>query len=220
MTIRPLRVWFLAAAALLWILPTGAQAAAGAGARPSENWSEMQKLEYYLGRLGGALQICGYYTLSRDLLELAELSPYGRKGLASIRAYDAIKGGYCGKLAAEGETLIADRDQLYAYLTRRYDCPDGQCAPEGGNNSASAPCRAEADDHLAGLPIDSRDIESVMMRNGSRQGSQMSTGKKGYEAWVRLNSCQGWVVIELSTGCYPRQTFTRGDCEIEGISSF
>ncbi|WP_193370046.1 hypothetical protein [Pelagibius marinus] len=215
-----MRSWMIAVAAVLWLLPSGAQAAAGSGARPSENWTEMQKLEYYIGQIGAALSICGYHTLSHDLTELANLSPYGRKGLASIRVYDSIKGGHCGKLAADGEVLMEDRDQLLAYLQDAYDCPAGQCAPEVGDTSLSAPCRAEADEHLAGLPIDGRDIVSVMMRNGSRQGSQMSTGKKGYEAWVRLNSCQGWVIIELSKGCYPRRAFTRGECEIDGISSY
>jgi len=37
---------------------------------------------------------------------------------------------------------------------------------------------------------------------------------------VRLNSCSGWLIIELTKGCTPRQSFTRGDCSIEGIKGY
>ncbi len=216
-----MRLWLLAAVAVLWlVVPTEGEAAAGSGARPSEDWSEMQKLEYYIGQIGGALSICGYHSLSRDLTELAQLSPYGRKGLASIRVYDSIKGGYCGKLAADGEKLVADRDQLYAYLTNRYNCPGGQCVPEGGDDSTDAPCRAEAEEHLKSLPLEENDIRSIHMRRGSFASSQVSSGRWGSEAWVRLDSCAGWLIIEMTESCYPRQAFTRGDCEVEGVSSY
>lgn len=215
-----MRSWFFAIAALVWILPAGAQAATGAGARPSADWSEMQKLEFYIGQLGGALNICGYFELSRDLTELAKLSPYGRKGLASIRVYDSIKGGYCGKLAADGKVLVGDHDKLLAYLQDTYDCVAGQCAPDEGDPSLLATCRAEADEHLMSLPVGTDDIKGVWMVPRNAGATRLTTGKAGHEAWVRLKSCSGWLIIDLSKGCTPRQAFTRGECEIEGISSY
>ena len=100
-----------------------------------------------------------------------------------------------------------------AYLTDQYDCPDADCGTDKGDDSASAPCRSEADEHLSTLPIEASDIKSVKM-------VKASSGGNGHEAWVRLKSCQGSLIIELSKGCTPRQTFTRGACEIEGISSY
>ena len=164
---KHISIWLIALVALLWGLPTAAQAAAGAGSGPRAHWTDMQKLEFYLGQLGGMLNICGYYSLSSDLKELANLSPYGREGIASVMAYDAIRGGYCGKLAADGETLMADRDQLWAYLTRIYDCPGGTCLPEGGDNTETAACRAEAEAYLGGLPLKEDDIKSITMREAN-----------------------------------------------------
>jgi hypothetical protein len=214
-----MRALIFAVAALVW-LPSGAQAAAGAGVGPSESWSEMEQLEYYIGQLSGILNICSHFSLSTDLRELANLSPYGKKGLASVGAYDAVKGGYCGKLAADGEALMADRDKLLAYLTEKYDCPGGTCAPEDGDTSLTAACRAEADVHLMSLPVGTDDIKSVSMRRGSFASSQMSSGRWGSEAWVRLKSCSGWLIVEMTDGCTVRQSFTRGDCEIEGIKGY
>jgi hypothetical protein len=204
----------------LWLIPAQAEAAAGAGSRPSEHWSDMQKLEFYLGQVGGALNICGFYSLSTELQKLAKLSPYGRKGLASMAPYDGIRGGYCGKLAADGEALLTDKDQLRTYLLNRYDCPGGTCAPQHGDGSPSAACRPEVDDHLKTLPLKTEDVQSVSMVSRNAGATRLTTGRAGHEAWIRLNSCNGWLIIEMSKGCYPRQSFTRGDCAIEGIKGF
>ncbi len=215
-----MRIRLLAFVVGLWLVPGMAQAAAGPKVGPRESWGEMQKLEYYIGQLGGALAICGYHSMSSEFAQLAKMSPYGRKGLASVAAYDSIKGGYCGKLAADGEALLADRDQLWAYLTDRYDCPGGECAPEGGDVSADAPCRAEAEAHVKTLAVNANDVKSITMRRGSFVSSQVSSGNWGNEAWVQLKSCEGWLIVEMTKGCYPRQTFTRGACEIEGVKGF
>ena len=215
-----MRGWSFAVIALIGLMPATAQAAAGSGHRPSEHWSEMQKLEFYMGRIAGALSICRNFAMASELKELASLSPYGRKGLASVQAYDSIRGGFCGKLAADGEALLADRDQLWAYLTERYDCPSGECAPEVGDDSANAPCRAETDEHLSSLPVDASEIKSVKMVSRNAEATRLTTGKAGHEAWVRLHSCNGWLVMEMTRHCAVRQSFTRGDCEIEGIKGF
>ncbi|MEQ8356514.1 MAG: hypothetical protein RH942_13305 [Kiloniellaceae bacterium] len=215
-----MQTWLFGFVALLWLMPAAAHAAAGSGSRSSEHWGEMQKLEYHIGQISGVLRICGNYTLAADLQELAKLSPYGRKGMASVQVYDAVKGGYCGKLAAEGERLMADRNQLWTYLTDRYNCSGGKCAPAEGDDSTAAVCRAEVDEHLKTLPIDADDIKTIRMINGNAGSSQVRNGKKGHEAWVRLGSCDGWLIIETSIGCTPRQSFTRGDCAIEGIKGY
>ena len=42
----------------------------------------------------------------------------------------------------------------------------------------------------------------------------------GVDAWVRLNSCSGWLVINMTPACYIRQTYTRGDCRVDGVTDY
>jgi hypothetical protein len=90
----------------------------------------------------------------------------------------------------------------------------------GSDPSASAPCRKEADAHLKTLLLARNQVKSVHMFNRNVGDTLRGIGTDGHEAWVRLNTCSGWLVIQLSKGCYPRQTFTRGNCEVEGVSSY
>ena len=205
------QVFAAAAATLLLALPV--QAATGPKGGPSDSWTQMQKYEFYVGELAGALNLCRITDLAYDLKEVADLSPYGRKGWRSMLPFDGIRGGRCTTYVEAAREVLADRDKLTAYLKDQYDCSTGECGTDGENGSASAPCRSEADEHLSSLPIEASDIKSVKM-------VRASSGGNGHEAWVRLNSCEGSLVIELSKHCTPRQTFTRGQCEIEGISSY
>ena len=216
-----MRALFFAAFAALFLTPSGADAASGPGGTAPSSWDRMQKLEYYIGRASGALDLCGNYSLSAELKKLADLSPYGRKGWRSMQSFDGINGAQCGKVADDAKEILGDRDQLVAYLTEKYDCPGGDCGQEKGNTSLTAACRAETDEHLMSLPISSDDIKSVKMLDRNADDVQaISSGKPGHEAWVRLNSCPGWLIIELSKHCTPRQSFTRGDCDIEGIKGY
>ena len=42
----------------------------------------------------------------------------------------------------------------------------------------------------------------------------------GVDAWVRLNSCSGYLVLNLSRNCFLRQAYTRGDCAFQGLSNY
>ena len=42
----------------------------------------------------------------------------------------------------------------------------------------------------------------------------------GVEGWVRLNSCSGWLVVNMRASCYILETYTRGDCRVEGLSNY
>lgn len=209
-----------AAAFLAALVPAAAMAATGSNPGPQSSWDNMQKFEYHVGQTAGALNICGHFDYARRLKELADLSPYGRKGWAGIQVYDSIRGGYCGQIAADAEEILADRDRLFDYLTAKYDCPQGYCMPEEASGSETAPCRGEAEEHLSSLQVAGSDIKDLRMVRRNAEATRLTTGKAGHEAWVRLNSCSGWLIIELSKGCYPQQSFTRGECKIDGISGF
>jgi len=210
----------LAAVLAVFISPALAAAATGPKVGAKDSWDEMQKFEYQIGQLAGALNMCNNFGLSARLRELSDLSPYGRKGWASLLSFDDIRGGRCGSYAESAKKLLDDRDKLRGYLTEKYHCPGGECAPEGADDSLGAACRSEAEEHLAALPIPEKDIRSVSMVNRTVGATRVTTGREGHEAWVRLDSCSGWLIVELSKSCSPRQSFTRGACTIDGVKGF
>ena len=121
---------------------------------------------------------------------------------AATLSFGGIRGGHCGPVAAAAEKILGDRDTLWEYLTEQYGC------------------RPEAVACLASLPVGSDDLKSMRMVSRNAGQTRVTTGKAGHEARVRLNCCSGWLVIELSTGCSPPQSFTRGACAIEGVSRY
>ena len=82
------------------------------------------------------------------------------------------------------------------------------------------PCAAKVDRVLMELQIDAADLRwttvlpELLTR---RKGRQRVVG---YEAWVRLKSCEGALIVELKTRCRLRQIYTRGGCSLEGVSAF
>ncbi|WP_193371257.1 hypothetical protein [Pelagibius marinus] len=102
-------------------------AAAGAGGGPSDSWNEMQKFEYYLGDIAGALNVCRMYGMHAEMRELASLSPYGKIGMQAWAAYDDIRGGVCGRVRTAAESVLSDKDKVLDYLRAKYDCSSGEC---------------------------------------------------------------------------------------------
>ena len=42
----------------------------------------------------------------------------------------------------------------------------------------------------------------------------------GYDAWARLRSCPGYVVLELDTDCRFRAAHARGACRVPGLRTY
>ena len=81
------------------------------------------------------------------------------------------------------------------------------------------PCEAQVDQALTDLQIDAaerREITIKPLLQSRRSGEKLV----GYEAWVRLNACDGALVVELKPQCQFREAYTRGDCELEGVKSY
>jgi hypothetical protein len=87
--------------------------------------------------------------------------------------------------------------------------------------AAQAPrCADRVDSHLAGLPLAPGDVQSVRIVEKVNIADDFGPEILGVDAWVRLNSCSGWLVINMTATCHVRQTYTRGDCRIEGLPSY
>lgn len=92
--------------------------------------------------------------------------------------------------------------------------------PSGPSLAAdSQRCAETVHDHLAELPLAQGDVKSVRLIervNLEDFGPEIF----GVDAWVRLNSCSGWLVINMTPACYIRQTYTRGDCRVDGVRNY
>lgn len=80
-------------------------------------------------------------------------------------------------------------------------------------------CADVVEEHLHELPLADGDVKSVRIIervNIDDFGPEIF----GVDAWVRLNSCSGWLVINMTPSCYIRQSYTRGDCRVEGVPNY
>ena len=80
-------------------------------------------------------------------------------------------------------------------------------------------CRADAQQELNRLSLaasDIDDIDYVQKLNPTDKGPEVL----GVRAWVRLKSCSGHLVIDMTRSCFVRQSYTRGDCRVAGATVY
>jgi hypothetical protein len=80
-------------------------------------------------------------------------------------------------------------------------------------------CRSAAEGELKRLSVDTAEIASlryVQKRNPAETGPDVL----GVRAWVRLKACGGYLVIDMTRSCFVRQSYTRGDCRVEGVTAY
>ncbi|WP_299620923.1 hypothetical protein [Pelagibius sp.] len=80
-------------------------------------------------------------------------------------------------------------------------------------------CAAEADAEIQRLPLGDDAVTAIRYErklNPTDQGPEVL----GVRAWVRLKSCTGWLVIDMTRSCFVRQSYTRGDCSVEGVTRY
>jgi hypothetical protein len=81
-------------------------------------------------------------------------------------------------------------------------------------------CTAEVETKLRELPLAEGDIKSVRIVEETNIEDDFGPSILGIEGRIRLNSCSGWLIIDMRRTCYILQTYTRGDCRIEGVPSY
>jgi len=81
-------------------------------------------------------------------------------------------------------------------------------------------CAEEVDEWLAELPLADGEVKSIRIIERVNIADDYGPEIFGVDAWVRLNSCSGYLVINMTRTCYVRQTYTRGDCRVEGLSAY
>jgi len=73
------------------------------------------------------------------------------------------------------------------------------------------PCKLVIEDRLAQLKVTANNIKRVSIKP---KEELTSTGAEtvGVDAWVRLESCNGALVIEMTQACEILETYLNGDC--------
>jgi hypothetical protein len=96
----------------------------------------------------------------------------------------------------------------------------GGLAPPAARAADSTRCAEEVDAHLAALPLAAGDVRQIRLIERTNIADDFGPEIFGVDGWVRLKSCSGWLVINMTPTCYINQTYTRGDCRVEGVPSF
>lgn len=81
-------------------------------------------------------------------------------------------------------------------------------------------CEKTVINRLGELGVAESDVKNlgfVEQHTGGRGGI---TNVIGIEYWVRLNSCDGRVVFDLTETCRIKQAYTRRGCKIDGLKSY
>lgn len=81
-------------------------------------------------------------------------------------------------------------------------------------------CQATVDQRLVQLAIDAGDVSRMQFSPTFQEDSEGNRRSTGTDVWIRLQSCEGAVVIDLGRTCRVRQVYTRGACRLPGIKSF
>ncbi len=51
-------------------------------------------------------------------------------------------------------------------------------------------------------------------------GGYQNKAPSGYEGWLSFNNCKGNLVILVDRGCQYRYSYTRGNCQVEGVKKY
>ncbi len=85
---------------------------------------------------------------------------------------------------------------------------------------ASERCHKEVVDYLEELPLAEGEVKSLRIIERTNISDDFGPDIFGVDAWIRLNSCSGYLVINMTKGCFVKQAYTRGDCSVQGLSNY
>lgn len=82
-------------------------------------------------------------------------------------------------------------------------------------------CRATVEGLLQQLDLGGKQVTLIeafpRWRLTTMEGDETIVG---YQAGARLSGCTGWVRVEMDRFCRVRQSYTQGDCLVEGLPAY
>ena len=79
-------------------------------------------------------------------------------------------------------------------------------------------CEATVSERLDRLNVDPADVRGIYYE-AQRHGGRDNNRVLRILAWVTLESCRGYLVIEMDRHCRVRQVYGRGECSLGGALS-
>ncbi len=82
----------------------------------------------------------------------------------------------------------------------------------------TGPCQPVAAERLEGLGIAATEVKDISMIEVLDNLEFGTTGE--WQAWAKLQSCPGNVVIKMTPRCRVKDTYTRGGCHVDNIANY
>lgn len=85
-------------------------------------------------------------------------------------------------------------------------------------SATAAACEDRTTAELRQISVPPEDVKS--MKVDQRRGGGRALTNYRVNAWTRLHSCSGYVVVTLTHNCTAPQSYTTGDCRLEGTPHY
>ena len=86
---------------------------------------------------------------------------------------------------------------------------------------AAKPCMGTFEEQLSRLGVSQSDVESMtVMSNANSSGGAGGPYAVSHDAWVRLKTCQGYLVLRTSATCTYLGAYTTRDCQVSGVPQY
>jgi len=72
-------------------------------------------------------------------------------------------------------------------------------------------------ERLAELQIGSSQVSSIRYIVKRKIDDRAGPDIEGVEAYIRLTSCTGYLIVQMTRSAFIRQTYTTGDCAVAGV---
>ncbi|WP_119167510.1 hypothetical protein [Algihabitans albus] len=84
----------------------------------------------------------------------------------------------------------------------------------------SAACMDVFTEKLAEMGVAESDIRSIEVTTTRNASAGAGSRVRGYQAWTRLASCDGYLVVSVSNMCTYRDAHTTGGCRMSGMPTY
>lgn len=79
---------------------------------------------------------------------------------------------------------------------------------------------AKTKERLAEMQIDDSQVQSIRYVIKRKIDDRAGPDIQGADAYIRLQQCSGYLVIQMNRTAYVRQTYTTGDCQVAGAEAY